>query len=105
MQPEKRSLTLSEKILLANTAQAKKRARQAEKHRQHNMGIRTQLRTSIKKIHTAIAANDKKAANARYQEAQPIIDRMVSRGIIHKNKAARHKSRMNAQIKKMAATG
>ncbi|HSW71213.1 MAG TPA: 30S ribosomal protein S20 [Gammaproteobacteria bacterium] len=87
---------------MANTAQAKKRARQAEKHRQHNMGMRSQLRTSIKKIHTAITANDKKAADTSYHEAQPIIDKMVSKGIIHKNKAARHKSRIQNQLKKMA---
>lgn len=90
---------------MANTAQAKKRARQGEKRRQHNMGMRSQLRTSIKKIHTAIAANDKTTADAGYREAQPIIDKMVSKGIIHKNKAARHKSRINAQIKKLAVAG
>ena len=88
---------------MANTAQAKKRARQAEKHRQHNMSMRSQLRTSIKKIHGAIATNDKNAADSSYREAQPIIDKMVSKGLIHKNKAARHKSRINAQIKKMGA--
>ena len=87
---------------MANTAQAKKRARQSEVRRQHNMGMRSQLRTSLKKVHTAIASKDKKAANASFREAQPIIDKMVSKGIIHKNKAARHKSRMNAQIKDLA---
>lgn len=87
---------------MANTAQAKKRARQAEKRRQQNMGMRSQLRTSIKKVHTALAANDKKAADTGFREAQPIIDKMVSKGIIHKNKAARHKSRLNARIKKLA---
>jgi len=90
---------------LANTAQAKKRARQSEDRRQHNMGMRSQLRTSIKKIHTALASNDKNAAATSYREAQPIIDKMVSKGIIHKNKAARHKSRINAQIKKLATAG
>lgn len=87
---------------MANTAQAKKRARQSEKRRQHNMSMRSQLRTSIKKIHSAIAANDKTSADAGYREAQPVIDKMVSKGIIHKNKAARHKSRLNAQLKKIA---
>lgn len=87
---------------MANTAQAKKRARQAEKHRQHNVSLRSQLRTSMKKIHTAIAAKDQKAANSSFREAQPIIDKMVTKGIIHKNKAARHKSRINTQIKVMA---
>jgi len=90
---------------LANTAQAKKRARQSEDRRQHNTGMRSQLRTSLKKVHTAIATNDKKTADASFREAQPIIDKMVSKGIIHKNKAARHKSRLNAQIKKIATAG
>ncbi len=90
---------------MANTAQAKKRARQGEKRRQHNMAMRSQLRTSIKKIHTAIVANDKTAADASYKEAQPIIDKMASKGLIHRNKAARHKSRLNAQIKKLAVAG
>jgi small subunit ribosomal protein S20 len=87
---------------LANTPQAKKRVRQSEKRRQQNMSMRSQLRTSIKKIHSALAANDKNAANTSFREAQPVIDKMVSKGIIHKNKAARHKSRINAQIKKLA---
>jgi small subunit ribosomal protein S20 len=87
---------------LANTAQAKKRARQAEDHRQHNMGMRSQLRTAIKKVLAAIASKDKNVANSVFREMQPIIDKMVSKGIIHRNKAARHKSRMNAQIKVLA---
>ena len=89
----------AERYTLANTAQAKKRARQAEVRRQHNMGFRSQLRTSIKKVLTAIASKDKKTAAASFKEAQPIIDKMVSKGIIHINKASRHKSRLNAQIK------
>lgn len=88
---------------MANTAQAKKRVRQAEKHRQHNTSLRSQLRTAIKKIHTAITAKDQKAANSSFHEAQPVIDKMVSKGIIHRNKAARHKSRLNAQIKTLAS--
>lgn len=87
---------------MANTLQAKKRARQAEKHRQHNMTLRSKLRTAIKKIHAAIAAKDKKAANTSFREAQPVIDKLAGKGIIHRNKAARHKSRINAQIKGMA---
>lgn len=88
---------------MANTAQAKKRARQAEKRRQNNTAMRSQLRTALKKIHSAIVAKDKTAADASYRVAQPVIDKMVSKGIIHKNKAARHKSRLNAQIKDLAA--
>lgn len=87
---------------MATTAQAKKRARQAEKHRSHNASMRSMVRTYIKRVHAAIAANDKKLAEETYKEAQPIIDRMARKGLIHKNKAARHKSRLNAQIKKLA---
>jgi small subunit ribosomal protein S20 len=86
---------------LANTKQAKKRVRQAEKHRRHNASMRSMLRTYIKKVSAAIVAGEQKAAVASLQEATPIIDRMVTKGIIHKNKAARHKSRLTAHIKKM----
>jgi small subunit ribosomal protein S20 len=69
---------------LANTAQAKKRARQAEKHREHNASLRSMVRTYIKKVYQAVETGDKKQAEVSY-----------------KNKAARHKSRLNSQIKKM----
>lgn len=87
---------------MANTKQAKKRVRQSEKHRRHNASMRSMLRTYIKKVTAAIAAGDHKAAAASLQTATPVIDRMVSKGIIHKNKAARHKSRLTAHVKKMA---
>jgi small subunit ribosomal protein S20 len=86
---------------LANTKQAKKRVRQAEKHRKHNASMRSMLRTYIKKVTAAILAGDQKAASVSLQEATPVIDRMVNKGIIHKNKAARHKSRLTAHVKKM----
>ena len=86
---------------MANTKQAKKRVRQAEKHRQHNASMRSMLRTYIKKVATAIAAGDQNEAIASLRHATPVIDRMVNKGIIHKNKAARHKSRLTANIKKM----
>jgi small subunit ribosomal protein S20 len=86
---------------LANTKQAKKRVRQAENHRKHNASMRSMLRTYIKKVVATIATGDQKAATASLQEATPIIDRMVNKGILHKNKAARHKSRLTAHIKKM----
>ncbi len=86
---------------MANIKSAKKRARQAEKHRQHNASMRSMVRTYIKKVYAAIAANDKKLAEECYKAAQPIIDRMARKGLIHKNKAARHKSRLNAHLKKM----
>ncbi|MBV8803181.1 MAG: 30S ribosomal protein S20 [Gammaproteobacteria bacterium] len=87
---------------MANIASAKKRARQAEKHRQHNASLRSMVRTYIKKTYSAIESNDKKLAEECYQAAQPVIDRMADKGLIHKNKAARHKSRLVAHIKKMA---
>ncbi len=86
---------------MANTKQAKKRVRQAEKHRRHNASMRSMLRTYIKKVVIAIATGDQTAAQASLQEATPVIDRMVNKGIIHKNKAARHKSRLTHHIKKM----
>jgi len=88
---------------LANIKSAKKRARQAEKRRRHNAGLRSMVRTYIKKVVTEIATGNKENAQKAYLEAVPVIDRMVSKGIIHKNKAARHKSRLNAQIKDLAA--
>jgi small subunit ribosomal protein S20 len=87
---------------LANTKQAKKRVRQAEKHRRHNASMRSMLRTYIKKVLLSIASGDQKAALASFQDATPVIDRMANKGIIHKNKAARHKSRLTASINAMA---
>lgn len=88
---------------MANTAQAKKRVRQSEKARQQNMGMRSQLRTAIKKVYAALTGKNKQAANEGFKEAQPVIDKMVSKGIIHLNKAARYKSRLNAQIKALVS--
>ncbi len=87
---------------MANIKSAKKRARQAEKHRQHNASMRSMVRTYIKKVYAAIATGDKNVAEESFKTAQPIIDRMASKGLLHKNKAARHKSRLSAHLKKMA---
>ena len=84
---------------MANTAQAKKRARQNEKHRQHNAAQRSMMRTYMKKINTAIAESNKEQANEAFKTATSILDKMASKGLIHKNKAARHKQRFNAKIK------
>ena len=73
---------------MANIASAKKRARQSVKLRLHNASQRSMLRTHIKRVTSAI-------------EAIPVIDSMVSKGIIHKNKAARHKSRLNNHVKSL----
>ena len=87
---------------MANSAQASKRARQAEDHRQRNASQRSTVRTAIKKVVKAIDSGDKAAATAAYTEAVPVIDASVTKGHVHKNKAARHKSRLNAHIKAMA---
>jgi small subunit ribosomal protein S20 len=84
---------------VANTVQAKKRARQAEKHRQHNTGLRSRFRTAIKNVVKAVKAGQKEAAGNAYKEAVPVIDSMVNKNIVHRNKADRYKSRLNAQIK------
>ncbi len=88
---------------MANSPQAKKRARQAEKRRTHNASLRSLVRTNIKKVNAAISSGDAAMAKAAYDSAVPVIDRMADKGIIHKNKAARHKSRLNAQVKALSA--
>jgi small subunit ribosomal protein S20 len=90
------------KSTVANSAQARKRARQAETHRQHNASLRSRTRTSIKKVIAAIRSGDKEQAKMALQSATPIVDGMVNKGLIHRNKAARHKSRLSARIKAMA---
>lgn len=84
---------------MANSLSARKRARQAERHRKQNASERSYVRTAIKKVLKAIDAKDKEAAQAAFKDAVPAIDKSVSKGIMHKNKAARHKSRLNAHIK------
>ena len=86
---------------MANIASAKKRARQSIKLRLHNSIQRSMLRTHIKNVTNAIEAKDKKAAQSAFDAAVPVIDSMVSKGIIHKNKAARHKSRLNSHVKSL----
>lgn len=86
---------------MANSAQARKRARQAEVRRQRNAGQRSMMRTYVKKVVNAIAAGDKETAAAAFAAAAPVLDQAANKGLIHKNKAARHKSRLNAQIRAM----
>ena len=88
---------------MANSPQSKKRARQAEKRRNHNASMRSMVRTYLKRVIAAISSGDASAAQAAYNDAVPIIDRMADKGVIHKNKAARHKSRLNAQVKALAS--
>jgi small subunit ribosomal protein S20 len=92
------TLNFNRRITLANIKSAKKRAIQSVEHRARNASQRSMLRTFIKGVIRAIDTKDKEAANTAFRSAVPIIDRMAGKGIIHKNKAARHKSRLNARI-------
>ncbi|PTC01161.1 30S ribosomal protein S20 [Thalassospira xiamenensis] len=87
---------------MANIKSAKKRAVQAEKNRRHNASRRSMMRTQLKKVLTAVEAGDKAAAQQAFADLTPILDRYAGKGLIGKNKAARHKSRLNAKIKAIA---
>ena len=84
---------------MANSAQARKRARQAEKRRSHNASHRSMVRTYIKRVQSAIDEQDAATASAALTEVIPVIDKMTAKGIMHKNKAARHKSRLTAAVR------
>ena len=86
---------------MANTAQARKRARQAEATRQRNASQKSVLRTAVKKVKKAIASGDKAAAAATLQQSQAVIDRIADKRIVHKNLASRTKSRLAQAIKAM----
>jgi len=88
---------------VANIKSAKKRAKQTVVRNARNAAQRSMLRTAVKKVLKALDANDAAAAQAAFNTAQPILDRFSSRGLIHKNKAARHKSRLTARIKALQA--
>ena len=88
---------------MANSAQAKKRARQGEKRRIRNASQRSMARTYIKRVNAAIEAKNVEEANSAFVQAVPIIDKMITKGILHKNQAARYKSRMNKKIKDLAS--
>lgn len=88
---------------MANSAQARKRARQAEKNRAHNASLRSRLRTAVKRVRQAIVAGDKSAAQEVFQKSVSVIDSIAEKKVVHKNKAARTKSRLSAQIKRMVA--
>ena len=88
---------------MANIKSSKKRAKQSVVRNQRNAAQRSQLRTAVKKVLKALDANDAAGAEAAYAVAQPLLDRFSARGLIHKNKAARHKSRLNARIKALKA--
>lgn len=84
---------------MANIASARKRARQAVKARLHNASLKSRLRTYIKNVAKAVENGDRDAAAAAYKAAVPVIDSSVNKGLMHRNTAARHKSRLNARIK------
>lgn len=86
---------------MANIKSAKKRALTSEKRRQHNASRRSMMRTFFKKVVAAIEAGDKAAAVKAFSDMQPVMDRMATKGLVHKNKAARHKARLAAKIKAM----
>ena len=86
---------------MANSPQARKRARQAEKRRQHNAAMRSMVRTYLKKVNAAIASGDQQSAQQAYSTAVSVLDKANRKGKFHVNKAARHKSRLNAKIKAM----
>ena len=87
---------------MANTAQSRKRARQSEKRREHNAALRTAFRSAVKKAQKAIAAGDKAGAARLFSAATGALDRIADKKVIHKNKAARHKRRLAAEIKALA---
>lgn len=86
---------------MANIASAKKRARQAVKRRAHNVALRSRVRNSIRKVMKAVAAGDKEGAKAGFKSVVPEIDRMATKGIFNKNRAAHYKSQLNAKLRAM----
>ena len=84
---------------MANNSSARKRVRQNERHRQNNVTQKSRMRTAIKKVITAADAGTGKEATAHYSAAQPLIDALATKGLIHKNKAANLKSKLNKRIK------
>jgi small subunit ribosomal protein S20 len=86
---------------MANIASARKRARQAVKQNAHNASLRSRLRTAIKAVRKAVASGDRAAAAAQLRASTSVIDTIADKRIIHKNAASRHKSRLNAAIRRM----
>jgi small subunit ribosomal protein S20 len=99
--PRDRGFSKIDGDFVANTKSAEKAARQAQKHRVRNVALRSRMRTAVRTVTAAIAGKNKEAALATYKDAVPVIDALVNKQIIHRNKAARHKSRLSAQIRAM----
>ena len=88
---------------MANSAQARKRARQATRRRANNASMRSKMRTSVKRVVRALNANEADTASTALTQAAPILDASAGKGLIHKNKAARHKSRLNSRLRALRA--
>jgi small subunit ribosomal protein S20 len=88
---------------MANSAQARKRAKQAQTRNTRNVTLRTRMRTMIKKVRASIASQDQVAASEQYRSAVRVLDGMVTKGLMHRNTIARYKSRLNKKIKEMSA--
>jgi small subunit ribosomal protein S20 len=86
---------------MANIKSARKRAKQAVERRTHNMRLRTEVRTAIKNVKKAISAGKKDAADKMLRESQRVIDRIVAKGVLHRNAGDRHKSRLAHALKAM----
>ena len=86
---------------MANIKSAKKRARQAIKRRAHNVALRSRIRTAVRSVVKAVESGDKEAAKARFAEVVPQIDRMATKGILQKHRAAHYKSQLNAKLRAM----
>jgi small subunit ribosomal protein S20 len=84
-------------------ASGRKRARQDVKLNAANTALRSRFRTAIKNVQKAVLSGDKAKATELYKSAQSVIDSIADKGIFHKNKAARHKSRLSAKLKALAA--
>ncbi|MEY2854104.1 MAG: hypothetical protein RL030_1236 [Pseudomonadota bacterium] len=93
---------MAEIASVANTKSAEKAARQAVKNRTRNVAARSRMRTAIRKASEAVASGDAEVARKVVRETQPVIDSMVNKGLVHRNKAARHKSRLSAKSKALA---
>ena len=89
---------------MANTKSARKAAKQSEQRRQHNASLRSELRTAIKSAAKAIEGGDKTIAQKVFRESMSVVDRLADKDIIHKNKAARHKSHLSARLKALSAS-
>jgi small subunit ribosomal protein S20 len=87
---------------MANIDSAKKRARQSEVRRVHNASLRSRMRTAVKRVRKAIADGDKESAQRELRSAASMLDSTAGKGIVHKNMAARNKSRLAAAVKAMA---